>query len=212
MGSEMCIRDRWSAETGAPIVVFGGASSSGKSGPSELPAPPEGVALGKRKKPDPDPPAEAASSGTSGPSELRPPPEGVALEKPTKPDPKPKPAEAASSGTSFGHSLDIGYDCSLSSSSPTTADMFTVTRRSLRNSTPTLEGYDVQCRSVGLDISVVPGRDVPFPLRLRMPHTASRDELIAGGLYWMRSHMAGEWEVLPTGTCLLYTSPSPRDS
>ena len=33
-----------------------------------------------------------------------------------------------------------------------------------------------------------------------MPHTASRDELIAGGLYWMRSHVAGEWEVLPTGT------------
>ena len=33
-----------------------------------------------------------------------------------------------------------------------------------------------------------------------MPHPASRDEWIAGGLYWMRSHVAGEWEVLPTGT------------
>ena len=74
--------------------------------------------------------------------------------------------------------------------------------RVILDSTPATDPRGVRCesRSVVLDISVVPGRDVPFPLRLRMPHTASRDEWIAGGLYWMRSHVAGEWEVLPTGT------------
>ena len=50
-------------------------------------------------------------------------------------------------------------------------------------------------RSVVLDINVVAGRDVPFPLRLRMPQTASRDELPR--LRWVRSTVPGVWEVLP---------------
>ena len=37
-----------------------------------------------------------------------------------------KQAAGVSSGASFGYSLDIGHGCALSSSSPITADMFTV--------------------------------------------------------------------------------------
>ena len=161
----------------------------------------------------------AESSSSAGPSTGRGDSADSATFEQKKHDTK-QSAGASSSSSSVGtfalHSLDIGHGCELTAASPITADMFTV---ELSDAVPTLDGYDVHVRSVVLDINVVPGSEVPFPLRLRMPHTASREELEASSstavhITWMRSTEPGVWEVVKpyssVGTPRSRSPTSPR--